>query len=88
MSCCGGKRQQYPLQSGATTSGMRRTSAGNGIPAGNPRAVFEYAGAIPLAVTGRVTGSRYIFRGHGSRVEIDPRDRRSLAGVPGLREVV
>ena len=85
MSCCGGKRQPVVPQSGVTSGGARgivRTP-----PAGSPRVVFEYSGANALAVTGRVSGTRYVFRTVGARVEVDPRDRRSLTGVPGLREV-
>lgn len=87
MSCCGGKRQSSPLPGGTAHSGIRSAADGRNAPVAIPRAVFEYSGSVALAVTGRVTGSRYVFRGSGSRVEVDPRDRRSLTGVPGLREV-
>lgn len=88
MSCCGDKRQQFRTQGGAISGVGRGTTAGPGrVTPVTPRVFFEYSGATAVAVTGRVSGARYVFRGPGVRVEVDPRDRRSLAGVPGLREV-
>lgn len=80
MACCGEKRHQYRTY-GATVSGASRPG-GAAV-----TARVEYAGATPIAVTGPVSGLRYVFSGPGARAEIDPRDRRSLLGVPGLREV-
>jgi len=40
-----------------------------------------------MTVLGPVSGRRYRFVGHGARLAVDPRDRLSLAAVPGLREV-
>jgi hypothetical protein len=40
-----------------------------------------------LTVTGQGTGYQYRFVGFGARVEVDARDRASLAAVPQLREV-
>jgi len=47
---------------------------------------FEYMGKTGMTVTGPVTGRRYRFEGSGARVEVDLRDRRSLAAVPQLRQ--
>jgi hypothetical protein len=47
---------------------------------------FEYVGKTGMTVTGPVSGKRYRFERAGSRVEVDLRDRRSLAGVPQLRQ--
>jgi hypothetical protein len=52
------------------------------------RVVFEYSGQVPMIVIGPVSGNRYRFAGAGARTEVDPRDRRSLAGTPRLRQVV
>jgi hypothetical protein len=48
---------------------------------------FEYLGGATMTVLGPVSGRRYRFVGHGARLAVDPRDRLSLAAVPGLREV-
>jgi hypothetical protein len=50
--------------------------------------VFEYSGQPPVVVVGPVSGNRYRFTGAGARVEVDPRDRRSLAVTPRLRQIV
>jgi hypothetical protein len=38
-------------------------------------------------VIGQGTGFQYRFVGYGARLDVDPRDRLSLAAVPSLREV-
>jgi hypothetical protein len=48
---------------------------------------FEYLGHTGLTVQGPSTGKRYRFDGHGAKVAVDIRDKRSLAGVPRLRQV-
>ena len=88
MSCCGNKREQFQAQ--------RVPDSRQGMPAGRPfpraapalKVVFEYSGQPPIVVVGPVSGNRYRFDGSGARVEVDPRDRRSLAATPGLRQVV
>jgi len=86
--CCGNKREQFLVQ--------RAVASPQGAPAGRPftraaqapKVVFEYGGQPPIVVVGSVSGNRYRFGGTGSRVEVDPRDRRSLAVTPSLRQVV
>jgi|HubBroStandDraft_4_1064222.scaffolds.fasta_scaffold00004_187 hypothetical protein len=59
-------------------------------PARVPRsnvAYFEYNGKTALTVIGPVSGVRYRFAAPGSRVAVDPRDRRSLAAVRHLAQV-
>lgn len=48
---------------------------------------FEYLGGTTMTVLGPLSGRHYRFVGHGARLAVDPRDRLSLAAVPGLREV-
>jgi hypothetical protein len=86
--CCGNKRVEYQAQ---------RTSSGHGgaavssppIPAAPSviKVIFEYFGQAPLNVIAPVSGRRYHFEGRGSRITVDPRDRRALAEVPRLRLV-
>jgi hypothetical protein len=52
-----------------------------------PKIVFEYTGNTAMAVIGAVSRLRYTFIKPGSRVEVDARDRTSLAAVPHLRHV-
>jgi hypothetical protein len=40
-----------------------------------------------LTVLGEASGQMYHFMGHGALVAVDPRDRRALAGIPGLKEI-
>jgi len=87
MSCCGNKRAEFLDQNTPARS--------QGIPSSRPfpspaplRVVFEYNGQPPVVVVGPVSGNRYRFAGPGARVEVDPRDRRSLAVTPRLRQIV
>jgi hypothetical protein len=50
--------------------------------------IFEYVGLTSLTAAGPVTGKRYRFEAKGTRVAVDPRDRRAMAGVPHLRQVI
>jgi hypothetical protein len=49
---------------------------------------FEYVGRTALTVAGPASGRVYRFERTGSRVEVDLRDRRSLAAIPLLRQIV
>jgi len=88
MSCCGNKRAEFQVQT--------RPDNRQGPPAGRPfrrsapplKVIFEYGGQTPVVVVGPVSGNRYRFAGAGARVEVDPRDRRSLAVTPRLRQIV
>ena len=88
MSCCGNKRAEFQAQP--------RTDSWQGKPAERPfpraapplKVMFEYSGQPPVVVVGPVSGNRYRFSGAGARVEVDPRDRRSLTVTPGLRQIV
>jgi hypothetical protein len=48
---------------------------------------FEYVGRTGLTVVGPVTGRRYRFERPGARLEVDLKDRRSIAAVPHLRQI-
>jgi hypothetical protein len=52
------------------------------------RVFFEYVGRTGLTVVGSGSGRRYRFDRPGARLEVDLKDRASLAGVPHLRQVV
>ena len=52
-----------------------------------PSMTFEYIGQTGLTVAGPVTGRQYRFDRTGARVEVDPRDRPSLAAISVLRQI-
>jgi len=86
--CCGKNRAQF--QPGIPSPQPPRPA-----PGASPRpqpfrpvgATFEYVGRTGLTVRGPVTGRQYRFDRPGSRVEVDPRDRPSIAAVPMLRRL-
>ena len=81
--CCGQNRTQLHrgFSSPPQTAAVQRT------PPRFPGATFEYVGNTGLTVRGPVTGRQYRFDRPGARVEVDPRDRASVAAVPVLRQV-
>ncbi len=87
MACCGNKRQQVQAQ--LAVEHAPGGPPGRPLPGYAPpvRVFFEYSGQAPFIVIGPVSGTRYRFAGAGARVEVDPRDRRSMAAVPRLRQV-
>jgi hypothetical protein len=52
-----------------------------------PKVIFEYIGQTAMAVIGGATRLRYTFIKPGARVEVDARDRASLAAIPNLKTV-
>lgn len=92
MGCCGGRRIQGTRGTRAPEAGVRRE------PSPPPRSapvqanrpgdiVFRYDGRSGLTAIGGGTGTRYRFGHPGATVVVDPRDRPSLARVPGLEQV-
>lgn len=82
MSCCGSQRTQIFPTRQAPLAKPRQSHPGA------PHSPwFEYVGTTGLTVVGPVTGKRYRFDEHGSRVSIDLRDAPSMAAVPRLRRV-
>jgi hypothetical protein len=51
------------------------------------RVFFKYLGQTGMTVIGPRTGKRYRFDGPGATVEVDLRDRLSLAALPRLRQM-
>lgn len=86
MPCCGQQNTQFQMS--AQTTQQTHRSVGSPLPANYRYSVFfEYIGPTGLTVVGSATNKKYRFERTGSRVEIDLRDRPSLAQVPNLREV-
>jgi len=57
-------------------------------PESDPSVYFQYLGTKGLTVTAPTSGKRYRFDSPGAIVVVDPRDRRALAGVSILRQVI
>ncbi len=83
MACCGKKRTQFATPPRSSSAPVPRAE---GVPPA--RAFLEYTGSTALSTRGPVSGRHYRFERPGARLEIDPRDRRSLLAVPHLREVL
>jgi len=87
--CCGKTRTQFR----GTIPNLRPPSLGPMVTGPQPQfsrhagATFEYIGKTRLTVTGPVTGRQYLFDSPGAQVEVDLRDRASVAAVPVLRQV-
>jgi len=86
MSCCGKKRSNLAQPSAqAAAAGIQpRLPSTGGAGLG---VQFEYRGGGVLTVTGQGTGIQYRFTGYGARMNVDRRDRASLAAIPQLREL-
>jgi len=78
MPCCGQMRS-LAATNGKLAEANHRTPP---IPHG---AVFEYTGATAMTVLGPISGIRYRFAMPGAKVQVDPRDIPSMAGLPNLR---
>jgi hypothetical protein len=80
MACCGQRR--------ALATGGGQVIQANRLPRPvSHSALYEYTGATGMTVTGSGSGMKYRFSQPGSKVQIDPRDVPSMAGLPNLRRV-
>ena len=88
MPCCGQRRQQIsrspPIQGANNPVPPANV---NGAPGPSRAVVFQYVGNTSLTAVGPVSGRHYQFSHPGATVEVDPRDRASLARVPHLRQI-
>ena len=88
MACCGQRRQQIsrttPIQ---RPNSFARPASANRAVAPSRTVAFQYVGKTALTAVGPVSGRHYRFSHPGAIVEVDPRDRGSLAMVPSLRLV-
>ncbi len=48
---------------------------------------FQYIGKTAMTAIGLISGRQYRFGSPGAILQVDPRDRASLAAVPNLRQV-
>ena len=83
MSCCGGAKRSnvFPMRSVRTSAAM---------PSFEPQTtvvIFRYIGRSSLTVYGPASGRKYWFRGQGTELAVDLRDRESMRDVPNIREV-
>ena len=57
------------------------------LPKAHNVVAFQYVGSTSLSALGPLSGRRYHFAAPGTVVQVDPRDRASLATIPNLRQV-
>jgi hypothetical protein len=95
MACCGQRRREIRIE------GIPRAQAIPTAPpiyasmaASAEQSVFDqqglrfqYVGKTALAAIGLVSGRQYRFASPGAILQVDPRDRASLAVVPNLRQL-
>ena len=88
MPCCGQRRQQIKAAVPVRRANNPPPGSNLSRPATQPRVTaFQYVGPTALTVVGPISGKHYRFSHRGVIVEVDPRDRASLATVPNLRQV-
>jgi hypothetical protein len=86
MSCCGGKRRQFPAAPRpAHTGTIPVPAARQTTPAITEVITFEYTGRTGLTVRGPLTGRAYRFAYPGAQVSVDKRDASALTAVPHLK---
>jgi hypothetical protein len=61
--------------------------SGGSRPQVSRHALYEYTGEMGMTLLGPVSRMTYRFNGPGTRIQIDPRDTASMAGLPDLRRV-
>lgn len=87
MPCCGQRRQQIsrrpPIQ---RVNNPVPPANVNGAPGPSRAVAFQYFGNTSLTAVGPVSGRHYRFSHPGAIVDVDPRDRASMALVPHLRQ--
>ncbi len=87
--CCGKNRSQVQAESQGFQFRRSGLTSGQGQQVAQYfGSTFQYLGPTGLTVIGPVTGRRYRFDRPGSRVDVDPRDRASVASIPMLKLVV
>ena len=77
--CCGKNRIQASRPPRTMMAPMQTQRYGG--------AIFEYVGQSSLIIKGSATGRYYRFDRPGCRIEVDMRDRTSVATMPALRLV-
>jgi len=88
MGCCGERRRAKSTSGPVQGAGVHhREVVSRDPPRRYPVVYFQYLGRTGLSAIGPISGKRYRFDGPGTIVAVDPRDRRSLAAVPSLRQV-
>ena len=87
MACCGQSRTQISRPVPNRRADIPALPPHLNRPA-HPRTVaFQYVGKTALTVLGPVSGWHYRFNHAGAIVEVDDRDRASLAAIPNLRQI-
>lgn len=87
MACCGQRRQQIRQQASVQRASSPALIRNSKHPPTRGGVAFQYVGKTALTAVGSVSGRHYRFSHPTAIVEVDPRDRASLATVPNLRQI-
>jgi hypothetical protein len=89
MACCGQRRQQMrspaiPVRQ--VNNPPKPMGFGQSL-AQKQGTAFQYVGKKAITAVSPISGRQYRFGYPGAVVQVDPRDRASLAAIPNLRVV-
>ena len=89
MACCGQRRQQMRSQtiSVRQPNNPAKSASFARSPIQQQGTTFQYVGKTAITAVGPMSGRQYRFGYPGAIVQVDPRDRASLAAVPNLRQI-
>jgi hypothetical protein len=89
MACCGQRRQQMrsPAIPVRQVNNPAKPAGFSQSLAQKQGAVFQYVGKKAITAVSPISGRQYRFGYPGAVVQVDPRDRASLAAIPNLRAV-
>jgi hypothetical protein len=88
MACCGQRRQQISRTTPVQRPNNPAPPANVNRAAGSSLTIrFQYLGKTALTAVGLISGRYYRFSHPGAILEVDPRDRASLATVPNLCQI-
>jgi hypothetical protein len=94
MPCCGQRRSELVRRITPVRQYNSVRIPATNLRPGQPQirlrpsvVAFQYTGTTALTAVGPLSQRRYHFAGPGAVVEVDPRDRASLASVPNLRQI-
>jgi hypothetical protein len=89
MACCGQRRQQMRSEAIAVRleNNPAKPAGFAQLPAQQQGTFFQYIGKTAVTAVGPMSRRQYRFGYPGAIVQVDPRDRASLAAVPNLRQI-
>lgn len=89
MACCGQRRQQMrrPAIPVRQANNPAKPTGFTQSPVQQQGTTFQYVGKTAIIAVGPMSGRQYRFGYPGAILQVDPRDKASLAIVPNLRQI-